>query len=128
MATPAGGAGAGGLVKRTPEQVRLAAGSPWVGSGWVFVEGGRKGGLDRGSRPTPPHHTTPHHTYASLVQVQAQNLMILQRKDEAVSEILATATYVVIYVFEPKGKQWERKEVRGQQQPPSRLYQLVRFA
>lgn len=43
--------------------------------------------------------------------MQAQNLMILQRKDEAVSEILATATYVVIYVFEPMGKQWERKEV-----------------
>ena len=45
-------------------------------------------------------------------QVQAANLMILQRKDEAVSEILATATYVVIYAFEPSTKQWERKEVR----------------
>lgn len=44
-------------------------------------------------------------------QVQAANLMILQRKDEAVSEILATATYVVIYAFEPSTKQWERKEV-----------------
>ncbi len=44
-------------------------------------------------------------------QVQAANLMILQRKDEGVSEILATATYVVIYVFEPTTKQWERKEV-----------------
>ncbi len=37
--------------------------------------------------------------------------MILQRRDDAVSEILATATYVVIYVFEPVTKQWERKEV-----------------
>jgi hypothetical protein len=46
-------------------------------------------------------------------QVQAANLMILQRKDEGVSEILATATYVVIYVFEPTTKQWERKEVSG---------------
>jgi len=44
-------------------------------------------------------------------QVQAANLMILQRRDDAVSEILATATYVVIYVFEPVTKQWERKEV-----------------
>jgi hypothetical protein len=62
----------------------------------------------------PPHHTPPRLVSSMwAVQVQAQNLMILQRKDEAVSEILATATYVVIYVFEPKGKQWERKEVRG---------------
>jgi len=44
-------------------------------------------------------------------QVQAANLMILQRRDDAVSEILAMATYVVIYVFEPVTKQWERKEV-----------------
>ena len=64
------------------------------------------------------HARTSHHAHHASgtivkVQVQAQNLMILQRKDEAVSEILATATYVVIYVFEPKGKQWERKEVRA---------------
>lgn len=67
----------------------------------------------------PGTHTPPslgalptRHQPKKNKQVQSQNLMILQRKDEAVSEILATATYVVIYVFEPKGKQWERKEVR----------------
>jgi hypothetical protein len=50
-------------------------------------------------------------------QVQAANLLILQRSDDAVSEILATATHVVIYVFAPATKQWERKEVSFKRTP-----------
>ncbi|EQC41994.1 hypothetical protein SDRG_00841 [Saprolegnia diclina VS20] len=46
-------------------------------------------------------------------QTDALNLQVLQRQDNQISELVGTASHVVVYEFDQADQSWKRKEVEG---------------
>ncbi|ETV89691.1 hypothetical protein, variant 2 [Aphanomyces astaci] len=67
-----------------------------------------------------PHNSIEQHNNGGMAalpvdtsQTDALNLQVLQRQDNQISDIVGTASHVVVYEFDQTEQSWKRKEVEG---------------